>query len=247
MEMYLKNNFIKLNAVIYILCALIIGAIPAVAIALRAGLIDYAVAKVAGGDSGPFFAQLAIFCAIYLLNIILQAVSLRLVERHKLRQTNKLDNMRINKAARILFPVTESAQFHVLLNRAAKAPEADGKLYQAAGDIVRAGTRIILSLVTIFFVDIYTAVGMVVLLILGIFLNSRLAKTTDGFWSKYIENMRRTNYFSSLLMQKEFAAERKIFSYDEEIERRYEEQFEKAKKQNAKAGERRLTASLLCN
>ena len=242
---YIKDSFINLTGVANALIFFVIGAIPVATIILRADLIDYAVAKVTGGDGGPFFALLAIFCAIYLLNIVLQAVSLRLVERHKFRQTDKLDNMRINKAARILFPVTESAQFHILLNKAAKAPEADGKLYQATGDIVRAGTRIILSLVTIFFVDIYMAVGMVVLLILGIFLNSRLAKTTEGFWSKYIENMRRTNYLSSLLMQKEFAAERKIFSYDEEIESRYEERFEKAKKQNAKAGKRRLTVELI--
>lgn len=242
---YFKNRLIGIGGMIYLSVALIVGAIPAATIILRADLIDYAVANVAGGDGGPFFAVLAIFCAICLLSIVLQAVSLRLVELHKLGQTNKLDNMRINKSARILFPVTESAQFHILFNKAAKAPEADGKLYQAAGDIVRSGARIILSLVTIFFVDMYTAVGMVVLLIFGIFLNSRLAKTTEGFWSNYIENMRRTNYLSSLLMQKEFAAERKIFSYDDEIESRYEEQFEKAKKQNAKAGKRRLTVELI--
>lgn len=215
---YFKSRLIGIGGMIYLSVALIVGAIPAAIIILRADLIDYAVANVAGGDGGPFFAVLAVFCAIYLLSIVLQAASLRLVERHKLGQTDKLDNMRIDKAARISFPETESAQFHILLNKATKAPEADGKLYQAMGDIVSTGTRIILSLVTIFFVDIYTAVGMAVLLIIGIFLNGRLAKTTEGFWSKYIENMRRTNYLSSLLMQKEFAAERKIFSYDDEIE-----------------------------
>lgn len=238
---YIKTNYINLNSLFYILCCFLIGAIPAVAIILRADLIDRAVAEVTGGTGGQFFALLAIFIAIYLLSILLQAVLLRLFERHKITQTNKLDDMRIKKAARTDFTVMESKRFHVLLNKAAKASEADEKLFQSAGDIARAGTRIIFSLVIIFFADVYTAFGMIVLLALGIFLNSRLAKTTEGFWSKYIENMRRTNYLSSLLMQREFAAERKIFSYDKEIECRYEAQFKIAKKQNAKSGKRRFT------
>lgn len=242
---YLKSYHLDLNGICYILLAIITGAIPAITILLRADLIDYAVAKATGGDGGPFFALLAMFCSIYLLDIVLQAVFLRLFERHNIRQTNRLDNMRINKAARTAFTVTESSRFHTLLNKAANAPEADEKLYRSIGDIVRSGTRIILSLATIFFVDIYTALGIIILLIIGIFLNGWLAGTTEGFWSKYIENMRRTNYFSSLLMQRKFAAERKIFSYDDEIERRYEEQFERAKKQNSKSGKRRLTVEII--
>lgn len=242
MKTYIKK--IVFGGMVYLILAFLMGAIPAIAILLRAELIDSAAARVSGG-AGTFVLLLVLYCAIYLLERVLQALSLRLSERHKIQQTGRLDRMRTEKAARTAFGVAESARFHVLLRLAAKAPEADSSLYQSMGDIVRTGTRMVLSLVTIVFVDRWTALGMLVLLTAGVFLNSRLAKTTEGFWSNYIETMRRTNYLSSLLMQREFAAERKLFSYDAAIESRYEAEFEKAKRQNAKSGKRRLTAELI--
>ena len=225
----------------YLLSAFVCGAIPAAAIFLRAELIDLAVAR----SGGAFFAVLAVFCGIYLANILLEALSKRLFDAHRVRQTRKLDELRVEKASRTAFSVTESERFHVLLGRAQKAPEADEKLFRALGDTVRAGTRVVLSLAVILFSDVFTALGMAVLMCVGVFLNARLARTTQGFWANYIEKMRRANYFSSLLMQKEYAAERKLFSYDREIGRRYDGAFETAKRENAKSGKKRFLAESL--
>lgn len=46
LKSYLKADYLTFNTVFYIVCALVTGAIPAVAIVLRADLIDYAAAKV---------------------------------------------------------------------------------------------------------------------------------------------------------------------------------------------------------
>ena len=236
---YIKNYYKIREFFLYGLLSLAVGAIPAAAIAVRAELIDAAT-----GGASAFFALLALFCGMYLLLAVLKALSLRLSERHGITQAAKLDRVRIEKAARTAFPVTESERFHALLQRASKAPDADKTLYRAIGDEIRLSATLLLSVSAIFLTDPLTAAGIALLLIAGALQSRILAKTTEGFWSKYIENMRRADYFSALLLHREYAAERKIFAFDGAMERRFDSAFAEAKKENARAGRKRLAAEL---
>lgn len=219
----------------YLLTAAFAGTVPAVTIRLRGKLIDSA----AGGDRG-FFTLLASLIALSLLKTVGSASMGRMEERHKIRQSTKLDTARLEKASKVAFPVTQTERFHSLWQSSADAPELDAQIFRAAGDLVEIAVKLTLSLAVLWSMDGWTAGGIVLLLGVGIILNRRLARKTEGFWARYRENMRRTNYLSSLLMQREYAAERKLFSFDREIDRRYRESFSRAKGENAKLGRGRF-------
>lgn len=241
---YINQYYNKTSFIAYILISIIVGAIPATAIIVRARLIDNATLALSGQASN-FVILLISFCAIYLFETFLKAFTGRLRDVHKIKQSKKLDNIRLLKAARVKYAQTESNSFHQLLNKAKKTVDLDSGIYQSIGDVVCIAAKIVFSVVTTCFIDVYVSIGILILLLIGIFLNRILAKTTDGFWTKYIENMRRTNYYSDLLMQKEYMAERKLFNYDDELELRYDREFTKAKKQNSAAGRKRFIIELL--
>ena len=98
---------------------------------------------------------------------------------------------------------------------------------------------------TLAWIDAWTATGIVILLIGGIWVHLRAAKGSPGFWGRYMENMRLTNYFASLLLHREYAAERKLFGWGDEINSRFTEEFEKARKENLQLGRKRLTADTI--
>jgi len=223
----------------YLIIAATAGAVPAVSIRLRGDVIDSAANSVAGG-SRRFFFLLALFGALSLLQTVCGAILTYLAERHQIRQAARLDTIRLEKASRIAFPITETERFHSLWQKSAGAPKLDGQIFKALGDMVNLSVKLALSLLVLWSMDPWTAVGIVLLLSSGILLNRKLAQNTEGFWAKYMENMRRTNYFSSLLMQREYAAERKLFSFDDEIDHRYRDSFSKAKRENARLGRGRF-------
>ncbi len=222
----------------YLLLAALIGAVPAASIRLRGDLIDAAVGG-AGGDTG-FWPLLAAVLALSLFNGLGAAVMGRLGERRRIRQGARLDAARLEKAARTAFPVTETQRFHTLWDSSAEAPELDAQIFRSLGDALRLSVKLALSLLVLWSMDAWTAVGVLLLLTAGILLNMALARRTDGFWVRYRENMRRVNYLSSLLTQREYAAERKLFSFDGEIDRRYRDSFARAKRENAKLGRGRF-------
>lgn len=223
----------------YLLIAAVAGTIPAVSIRLRGDLIDGASSGGTGG-SHRFFLLLGLIIALSLLQTVSAASIDRISQRHKIKQSACLDAARLEKASKIAFPITESVRFHALWQSSAEAPELEAQVFRAVGTLVELFVKLALSLFVLWSMDAWTAMGIILLLTAGVFLNRKLAQKTEGFWAKYQENMRRANYFSSLLMQREYAAERKIFSFDEEIDRRYRDSFSRAKGENAKLGRERF-------
>ncbi|MFZ3151934.1 MAG: ABC transporter ATP-binding protein [Anaerolineaceae bacterium] len=79
------------------------------------------------------------------------------------------------------------------------------------------------------------------LILLIIFLvNKKASGINFGFWAQYNKNTRRYNYFSNVLTRREYAYERKIFSFSGQINRRFEEEFDKAEKINLNSARTRL-------
>lgn len=79
------------------------------------------------------------------------------------------------------------------------------------------------------------------LILLIIFLvNKKASGINFGFWAQYNKNTRRYNYFSNVLTRREYAYERKIFSYSNQMNKRFEEEFDKAEKINLNSARTRL-------
>lgn len=231
---YTSNKWIP-----YLILSACLGLIPALSIRLRADLIDFAFPG--NANSGyTFWVMLSVYILLFLFSSEGKAAQLHLARGHGISQAAAFDSMRMKKASSVSFPITEESRYHSLWSKALEAPALDEKIFQAMGDITGTGIRLSTSLAILWLVDSWTALGLLALLAVGLLLNMKLARNTESFWGRYMENMRRTNYFSDLLLQKDYAAERKLFSYDEEINRRYRTAFAKAKKENLNLGRGRF-------
>jgi ATP-binding cassette subfamily B protein len=153
-----------------------------------------------------------------------------------------MDSQRLEKGNKVPFPVTETQEFHELLEQAGKAPELDHACYKSMQQILVGCVKMVTTLIVLVRVDVETGILLILFLLAGVWINSNAAKKTDGFWSEYMKNMRRANYLSSLLLYREYSLERKLFDYDREIEDRYEHDFSGAVAENRKLGKSRLRA-----
>lgn len=221
------------------LCSLL-GTIPAIQIRIQSGLVDAGVAGISGGPAAAFAAYLLVYIALLIIEAAISSLLNRSSEIRQITVGSRLDRERLEKANRVPFDRTETQAFHELLDKSEQAPEQDLRCFQAMQSILSNSIRILSVLAVIWTVDIWAVLCVLVLLAMGVLLNTRLARRSDGFWGKYRENMRRTNYFASMMLQREFAAERKLFAYDEEISSRFSESFAKARKENAVLGRGRL-------
>ena len=223
--------------------ALALGVIPPLLIFVRAYLIDGALSV--RSDAAAFLLALALFCALYLVRAAGQALLEHALFVRSSRRGAALDRARAQKSADVLYAETEKPSFRPLLERAKRAPEADAERFRALCTMVRLAAELVLSAAALAVYDVWAALGIAVLLLFGMALNRALAARTAGFWMRYIERMRRTDYLSSLLLYREYAAERRLFGFEKEIGRRFCAEFSSARRSNARAGRRRLAGEAL--
>lgn len=237
---YLWKTRTKREFLSCIILCILSAVLPAVMIPTRSTLIDSAIA-----GSRSF----ALWCGIFLFLSIGEAVltSTRqwFTSRHQQLRARELDQNRLHHAGRVPYAVTETESFHSLYHQASEAPKLEQSCYGAWQDLLLTSVQIAAVMMTLAWIDGWTAAGVVILLIGGIVIHLRAAKGSPGFWGRYMENMRRTNYFASLLLHREYAAERKLFGWEYEINDRFTREFEKARKENLQLGKKRLTADSL--
>ncbi len=212
------------------------GILPAVQIRVQGSVIDAAVQ----GEGMDFWRFLLVYLLVLSSGSAIGVLLQRNAQKHKNGTGYRLDSRRVEKANAVRFSVTETERFHSLLEKARSAPAQDEKLYGAIQTVLVTGTAMISSIAVLLAIDLWTVAGIALLLMVGLWLNIRLAKKTDGFWSNYIDNMRVTNYLSTLLLQREYSAERKLFAFGEEIGARFQREFSEAKQENQKLGKERL-------
>ena len=234
---YLRKSREKQGFCTSLLLPGLLGLIPAVLLPARSGMIDSAIEK-----SDLFFWWCLWFLALSLGQSILTGMQQWLTHRHSIAAARNLEEQRLKKVHRIRFPITETETFHRLFHEAAKAGEAEETCCNAWQTLVLVSVQMISTMLLLFCIDLPTAAGLCLLLICGISVHIRAAKEIPGFWSRYMENMRRTNYFATLLLYREYAAERKVFGWDEEISRRFSQSFQQARKENQQLGRTRFKA-----
>ncbi len=74
------------------------------------------------------------------------------------------------------------------------------------------------------------------LLSIAFYFNIRTSKVTFGFWSKYMSNARRYNYFSDIQTKREYAYERRIYHTSQAMDCRFSQAFDEAWHANRKNG-----------
>ncbi len=246
-QSYIRKYYPLLQFAVSFILWVLLGCIPAAQIVVESDLIDSAILGLSGGALPDFIKYAVIFVALILTYSLLRSALSRSADRHGLTVGKRLDRARVEKTDRIAFGVTETAEFRELHEKAEKAAELDSTFYGA----LQSGTISFVQIVTSFFVlltiDMRTAIVLFLLLVAGTLINKNASRNTDSFWSEYMQNMRHANYLASLLLHREYAAERKIFNYHREIEDRYHQDYAVAAGKNSRLGRKRFYAELITN
>lgn len=218
----------------------VIGCIPSLQIIVQRNLIDTAIDGLANGALQAFIVHLIRFIALIFVNALLASLLQFGANRLNIIVGKKLDTQRVQKCCKAAFPITETQAFHNLCEQAEKAPESDQGFFAAIQIGIKSTIQIITSFVVLSSIDVRTTAVIFALLLLGIWINQNASKNSGNIWDEYIQNMRHANYFSSLLLNREYAMERKVFHYNPEIENRYHKDCSVAIEKNSKLGRKRL-------
>lgn len=237
---YIKKYYSKgLFYTVLFLC-MVTGCIPALQIIIERNLIDRAVVGFANGTLQSFIALSFQFIGLMLINLLLKDIIQYENTRHNLLVGKRLDANRVEKCEKIAFPTLEMQSFHELYEQAEKVTENDKAFFMAIQTAIKCSIQVIASFIVLVSIDVRTAIVVFAMLIPGILINKNATKSSGGFWGQYIQNMRHANYLSSLLLHREYATERKIFNYNQEIEDRFHKDCSTAIKKNSKLGQKRL-------
>ena len=242
---YIRKYYPPRQFTLFIALCSLAGCIPAVLIPIESNLIDEAISGLHQGAASMFSIYLGLYLVLLALTSVLESLLLQNTEQHTILIDKTMDSQRLRKATAVAFPITETQKFHDLFAKSGKAAKLDADCYRAMQGALIGSVKIITSLAVLMTIDIWLVVLLSVFLLIGIAVHSIAAKKADGFWGEYIQNMRHANYHSSLLLHREYASERKVFGYEQEIGARYDRDFSDAVQKNSILGKRRLHAEVL--
>ncbi|GHU40463.1 hypothetical protein FACS1894111_01160 [Clostridia bacterium] len=83
--------------------------------------------------------------------------------------------------------------------------------------------------------------------LIAFWLSRKLSALMYGYWSQYIQNTRKYQYFSDVLSKKEYVEEKKIFSFLPFFLNEFDKEFDVATKKNRSLGKKRIKLELLNN
>ena len=110
--------------------------------------------------------------------------------------------------------------------------------------VIAAIINILITLTTLVLLLMNSSVVILILYMVIIvcvfFLNVWATKKTEHFWDKYMKNARKYNYYSDIAIRREYAYERKAYSYLPFINRRFEYEYDAANSINKKSAMNRF-------
>lgn len=239
---YIRRYYPPQKLSILLLLCVLTGILPALLIPLESTLIDQALGGIPPAGHLRFFVSLGGYLLLLAMVSLLQILLQRATQQHTLETEQTMEQERWKKACTVAFPLTETPTFHELLEQAGKAASLDTDFCTSLENAVVGTVKIVASLTVLMRIDHRVVVLLAAVLLLGIAIHANASKHADGFWGEYLQNMRRANYHSSLLLHREYAFERKIFAYGQEIGTRYEQDYAQAVRKNSVLGKQRLYA-----
>lgn len=209
-------------------------------IGIRRDVIDNALSA----DSLLFVKSLILFLCVSLLSVLSSYVLKFLLEHFNHKRASSIDKSLVKKVERLSYPVLDSYLFHSLFEKAKNTSELASSVSTSIGRCLTDSVTIVFSLISISLISVPSALVLSVALVFYAALVFYQGAKTENFWSLYRERMKRANYLSSILTRGEYAYERKIFDYNEYVEKECQKELSNAEHENCKTGKRRLRMEL---
>lgn len=242
----LRNNYLHLkNLILVIIPSFFIGILPGFLVKLRQLVIDIATGAEAGFKSTDSIRFLLILLAVHLVIHLLKGLSNLINAYVRTRTQTRLGNFRLKKAISVRYDISETENFRELLAQTGETHSAVCSIYSSISSIITAASKILVVVAITAAINWTIPCLIAALLLIGIPLNIMYSKRMDGFWQGYISHMRRSNYLSSLLIDRSFMHEKKLFGFFNKVNNDFEESFNHARKKNSVLGASRFRIDVL--
>lgn len=239
---YIRKYYSIEFSLVCLFGGILVGSLPALQMLVEKRLIDTAIIGRFSENGILFIKYLFLFIVLITASAFLTILIQHKTEQNCLNVGRILDQERIEKANKIPFVVTETQEFRELFERAEKVADLDKVFCKALQTGLSSFVQIVLSFFVLLSIDIKTACVLFVLLFFGTVIYKKSAFKADSIWNEYIHNMRHATYLSSILLNREYSAERKVFDYNCELENRFQNEFSAAVKKNCHLGMKRLVS-----
>jgi ABC-type multidrug transport system fused ATPase/permease subunit len=236
----IKYKKCKHNFVLNIVIGIILGMIPIILIKIKQVIIDE------GLKISDFKAinTALIFIGFYLFLYILQhacdMVITKFSNELKLFLDKTLKKITVEKISRLSYELIENKE---ILDSIKLVDGVSGRILKNFNNcrlLILCSIQLIGTLIIILLIDYKVLIGILIFLVVGIVCNIKQSKSTFGFWQNYIKRTKKCNYISSILINREYVLEKKLFNYNSEMNEKFGNEFEKAKKENSKYGFKRF-------
>jgi ATP-binding cassette subfamily B protein len=202
------------------------GLVPAFILSTRQALID----KVLSASNLTHL--ILIYIVLLTLNTIVEILNARINEKLKFEVDLSLGKKRLRKCSRIPYFVFEREETQKLVFFSEKFPEEFLKGVLDFNTFLTESLKAAAILVTISLYDIKTGVFITIFTVCMMVFSLLNSRKTLNFWQKYMEIMRRSKYISSVLINREYMAEKKVFGYTDSMNKRFNKEFDKARRGN---------------
>lgn len=230
----------KETLIIPLAISAISSALGTLLILARSRMIDYAIAK-----SSSLFMSALVFVGMLLAISLLNIISDHRLESLCLKEGRKLDDGRMRHCSRLPYSYLQSTAFAQLNDHASQAQELDSTVKKRLASLVKDSVLLFSSLILVATISPISAAAMLLAISLELLVNKILIKKTGGLWVDYRKNILKADYLSSMLLDRDFSQERKIFGYNEEIETRFKKEWKEGNAKNTRLGFLRLSLESL--
>ncbi len=231
---FIKISFIvsPLNALIKTAEVILSAVFPSILVLVTARFIDTAI----GIRSGIYSFQ-DIFLPISLIFalVVYQNISRVLVHfcdiKLSCRMNEYIQNQIVHKRATLEYIHIENNDDWELINRACN--NASGQITDGYNNLLQM-IRLIISLISyavILFSHVWWSAAVIIAFMIPLFfLSLKSGKNNYMGYQKAAKYQGRADYLNWVLEDRQFAEERSLFSYSDEVEKKWEEQYETARK-----------------
>lgn len=168
----------------------------------------------------------------YVVLVIIQAAEINIKKAYKFRTVEVV----ADKCAHLPLPIIEQQKTQDILYKAKEFYKKSIDRTQATCRIANCVLTLMALILALSQAQLAMGLAFVIVVAVAFYVCFKSSKQSFGFWSKYMSNARRYNYFSDVQTKREYAYERRSYNFSQAINRRFSNSFDEARSLNRKNG-----------
>lgn len=191
------------------------------------------------------FILLSLIGVCYLISYLSNIINKIFDKKMKVIYKKETKSLLMKKMSNIKYEVLENQKTQDLVKRLEKADEKAIDFINIINGFIMSFIQIVGTIYLLKDLNIFLIMPILFFLIFGVYLNLKEGKNLYGFWSKYMRNVRKSNYYSEILTERDYALEKNIFQYSKFVNQKFRKEFDKARENNKKNGLKRFKIQAL--